>query len=141
MSEEIVKERLLEILKNNAGCDSLGIESCETCPYKYEDHCYTHALVEHLMKHGVIVCPVPIGSYVYEVRYSNKECTEGFICRRLVAGMHLYDEKSRRGLRRGQYMVLRSETGYSAHVNINQIGKTIFVTEEEAKIKLNGGNQ
>ena len=49
-----MREKLLKLLDNNAQCNGvLGIDSCDTCPYRYRQNCYTHALVDHLIKNGV----------------------------------------------------------------------------------------
>ena len=52
--EHYTREKLLELLDGNAQCSGvLGIESCETCPYRYEEDCYTKALIDHLVNNGV----------------------------------------------------------------------------------------
>ena len=50
------REKLIELLGNNAQCGGvLGIESCDTCSYRYSENCYTDALVSHLISNGVTV--------------------------------------------------------------------------------------
>lgn len=47
------REKLIEILRNNATCDMLGIASCAECPYWDKLACYSHALADHLLANGV----------------------------------------------------------------------------------------
>jgi hypothetical protein len=50
-----MREKLIEICQHNATCLDLGIEDCVTCPYARVEDCYTHALVDHLIKNGVAI--------------------------------------------------------------------------------------
>ena len=50
---QYTREKLLELLDDNATCNFLGIDSCETCPYRFYENCYTRALVEHLILNDV----------------------------------------------------------------------------------------
>ena len=48
------RQRLTKLLDDNVQCNGvLGIESCDTCPYRYNENCYTEALVTHLISNGV----------------------------------------------------------------------------------------
>lgn len=128
MENDNLRERLIEIIED-AHLEAIGtLGSMNQGPGVW--------YADHLIKAGVIICPVPIGSYVYEILYLDKKRTQASYNRRKVVGMHLYDTLNRRGVRRGQYLVLRSDSGYSAHVNINQIGETIFTSEEAVRMKI-----
>lgn len=51
-----VKEQLTKLLDDNIQCNGvLGIESCDTCPYRYNNNCYTSAVVDHLLKNSVTI--------------------------------------------------------------------------------------
>ena len=50
-----MREKLIELLGNNANCIELGIEGCEECRYARVEDCYTHALVDHLIANGVTI--------------------------------------------------------------------------------------
>ena len=50
-----MREKLIEVLKGNATCLSMGIDSCESCPYGHDEDCYTSALVDHLIANGVTI--------------------------------------------------------------------------------------
>ena len=49
------REKLIEVLKGNATCLSMGIDSCESCPHGHDEDCYTSALVDHLIANGVTI--------------------------------------------------------------------------------------
>lgn len=49
------REKLVELLAGNIPCTVLGIGSCDTCPYRHKEDCYTEAVVDHLIAHGVTV--------------------------------------------------------------------------------------
>ena len=49
------REKLMEILADNATCLALGIKSCDECAYGRCEDCYTDALVDHLIANGVTV--------------------------------------------------------------------------------------
>lgn len=84
----------------------------------------------------LVVLPCKIGDTVYEVhRWKDGS---GFVVKSTMAGLHLFDEKSRKNLPRKEYMVLRCN-GYSKHVDFDKLGKTVFLTLEEAEAALKGG--
>ena len=52
----IDREKLIELLDDNVQCGGvLGIDSCDTCSYRYNANCYTLAIVDHLISNGVTV--------------------------------------------------------------------------------------
>ena len=57
-----------------------------------------------------------------------------------VVGFHLGKFPSLRGCKRKQYLICYSQ--YSlVHLDIDKIGKTVFLTREEAEAKLKEGNK
>lgn len=83
----------------------------------------------------LVVLPCKVGDTVYEVhRWKDGD---GFIVVSKMVGLHLFDEKSRRNLTRKEYVVLRCN-GYSKHVDLDKLGKTVFLTREEAEKALEG---
>ena len=50
-----MREKLIEVLKGNATCLAMGIDSCESCPHGHDEDCYTSALVDHLIANGVTI--------------------------------------------------------------------------------------
>lgn len=90
-------------------------------------------LAEYLLDNGVIVPPCKAGDTVYEVIHR---------CNAIrpvnVVGFHLGKFPSLRGCKRKQYLICYSQ--YSlAHLDIDKIGKTVFLTKEEAEKALKGG--
>ena len=80
-----------------------------------------------------VILPCKLGNTVYEVhRWKDGS---GFIVESKMVGLHLFDEKSRRNLPRKEYMVLRCN-GYSKHVDLDKLGKIVFLSREEAEAVL-----
>ena len=46
------REKLIELL-GNMSCDSLGIDGCDVCKYRYEIDCNACAFADHLIANGV----------------------------------------------------------------------------------------
>ena len=89
-----------------------------------------HELVQADLEGRVAVLPAKIGSEIY-VLHTCKD-GRGFFSTHKIAGMHLRDGIGYRGKRRKEYLVLRRD-GFSNHLDIDKIGKTAFLTREEAK--------
>ena len=75
-----------------------------------------------------LILPVKLGGRVF-VRY--KEGEFPVIAECIVVGAHIKDEMSYRGAPRKEYIVVRSN-GFSKHINVDRIGKTVFFTREAA---------
>jgi hypothetical protein len=55
-NQPTIREKLTKLLDDNIQCSGvLGIDSCDTCPYRYIANCFTSAVVEHLLKNGVTI--------------------------------------------------------------------------------------
>lgn len=89
-------------------------------------------IVDYLLKNGVIVPPMNIGQQCFILGYDfgeRKECVKQ--CR-----VSCVTQK-----KNGSFAIRISETKYSATHNFtpDDIGKTVFLTKEEAEAKLKGG--
>ena len=95
-------------------------------------------MVSRIIEKGVLVPPCKVGDKVYQtVLFKDKT---GFIVERNVVGFHLGDFPELRGHKRKQYFIVYHETTQSIpHIDIDQLGKTVFLTREEAEQALKGG--
>lgn len=77
--------------------------------------------------------PCEIGARAYFLHRSKKGGE--FIQNNLtVVGIHLKDTKGCRGVPRQEYLVVRSDPlNMSKHINLKEVGKTVFFTYEEAE--------
>ena len=72
-----IKEKLVELLGNNAQCKSLGIDGCDGCQYAFDENCHSKAIAGHLVSNGVTILqwisveermPENIGDYIVVVK-------------------------------------------------------------------------
>lgn len=97
-------------------------------------------LADYLLERGVIVPPCKVEDKVYQtVLFKDKA---GFIVERKVVGFHLGEFPELRGSKRKQYFIVHHDaTNAITHIDIDQLGKTVFLTREEAEAKLKEGGQ
>ena len=88
---------------------------------------------EDAEEQGLLVrLPCKVGDTVYRVIRGKKG--RGHIAPATVSGLHLGDTtRNRRYQKEYEYLVLRVDGGFCAHVNKKDIGKTVFLTREEAE--------
>lgn len=88
----------------------------------------------------LVVLPCKIGDTVYRViRGKNGH---GHISPATVSGLHLGDTtRNRRYRKEYEYVVLKVDGVFCAHVNKKDFGKTVFLTREEAEKALEGNNE
>lgn len=88
---------------------------------------------EDAEEQGLLVrLPCKLGDTVYRVIRGKKG--RGHIAPATVSGLHLGDTtRNRRYQKEYEYLVLRVDGGFCAHVNKKDIGKTVFLTREEAE--------
>ena len=90
-------------------------------------------LADYLIANGVIVPPVSIGNTVYELivpRYGKSH----HINKATVMGFRLGEFKDLCGHKRKEYLcVLYDTSPYITHIPLDKIGKTVFLTKEEAE--------
>lgn len=76
------------------------------------------------------VLPCKIGSTVYRVIGDKKK--QGHIAEAVVSGIHIGDIKGKRRKTDYEYLVLKNDGDFVAHVELKKIGKTVFLTREAA---------
>ena len=109
-----VKERLMKLIKE--GYERAGMVLT-----------YEEAIADNLLENGVVVLPCKVGDKVYSVVFKSNYINES-----TVVGFHLGKFPDLRGHRRKEYLVCY--TSYVLrHIEIEQIGKTVFFTREEAE--------
>lgn len=87
---------------------------------------------DYLLANGVIVPPCKVGQTVYQTILLKDKTA--FIVERKVVGFHLGDFPDIRGHKRPQYLIVYHDaTNSITHIDIDQIGKTVFLTKEEAE--------
>lgn len=87
---------------------------------------------DYLLENGVIVPPCKIGDTIYHAIF-HKSGT-GACVEYQVVGFHLGEFPKLRGQKRKQYFIVWHEvTNSISHLDFEQIGKTVFLTREEAE--------
>ena len=91
------------------------------------------ANADYLLANGVIVPPCKVGDTVYEV--ISPKTREGYIISSVVCAVHIADGGSRGGShKRDSYILVECpNTKYTFKYTFNKIGKTVFLTPEEAE--------
>lgn len=115
------RERLIELLKSDS-CESPML--CDpNCKYANLERCYEERTADYLLENGVIVPPVKAGDTIYEIheRRKGNEWVK-IISERFVHGVEI-------GM--GNCMIARC--GSTLAVFLSDIGKTVFLTREEAE--------
>ena len=123
------RERLIELLKQNCLCKDEDCSNCST-----NGICFIHREADSLLENGVIVPLVKVGDKVWIIM-ANYTIAEG----RVV----FTENKSDTDLDYFQFRVSYYPTCHwrneiTAFIT-NDIGKTVFLTKEEAEKALKGG--
>ena len=123
-----MKERLVELLnkKYDHFCDQCGVN---------KDSHYTDNLAEYLLENGVIVPPCKVGQtlyFLYDRPYANRP---DFTPRIYETNDWYFDIDEK-----GTSILPRSIHGYKGKHHY-YLGKTVFITREEAEAKLKEGVQ
>ena len=115
-----MRDRLIELINDCRSMDGYGMDLVEK-------------QADHLLANGVIVPPVSIGNTVYELivpRYGKSH----HINKATVMGFRLGDFRDLCGHKRKEYLcVLYDTSPYITHITLDKIGKTVFLTKEEAE--------
>ena len=126
-----MKERLVEVLK---GAERKYLSNGTHIPQMAE------FFADYILENGVIVPPCKVGQTVYQIVLLKDKT--GFIVERKVVGFHMGDFPAIRGHKRSQYLIVHHDaTNSITHIDIKQIGKTVFLTREEAQAKLKEGGK
>ena len=123
------RERLIELI-DDFGDD---VALCDVCNRPREDceGCTNEQLAEYLVENGVVVLPCKVGDTVYEIcerRRSGK--WQKAIVERVVHGIEIGIDK-----------ILTARCGTTTYVYLSRLGKTVFLTREEAEKALKGGEE
>ena len=117
-----MRERLIELLnkKYDHFCDQCGVN---------KDSHYTDSLADYLIENGVLVPPCKVGDVVYVVKpYFS------FIQEYQVRGYHLGEFPTLNGHKRKSYLICYHKASSALkHLPIDEIGKTVFLTREDAE--------
>lgn len=117
MSLEALREKRDNEMRINAALERLGY-------------------YEELEKQGrLAVLPCKLGDTVYEVTRF-KDGTKSYI-EGTCAGLHLMDEVGFRKRPRKAYMVVRGASWSARHIDLDKLGKTLFLTLEEVRAACN----
>ena len=112
------RERLIELLmQGDIAAAKQGVFNCCMCRREAE------TIADYLLENGVIVPPVKAGDTIYEIHERRKggEWVK-IISERFVHGVEIYA---------GGCMIARC--GSTISVFLSDIGKTVFLTREEAE--------
>lgn len=80
-------------------------------------------------KARIIELPCNMGDTVYHT-------TTFGICQLTVAGIHLFWDKRKTRIKRYSYIVGLNNLDYTYRLPLKEIGKTVFLTKEQAEAKL-----
>ena len=124
-----MRDRLIELIINADAYDSYECKLCnkddDAC-----DCCYAEKLADKLLANGVVCPPCKVGDTVYEIQPIRKRVQAYEITTIKYNGHYWWFTwilKDRKG-------IYGNVDGFSSH----QIGKTIFLTREEAERALKG---
>ena len=115
------RERLIELLKSDS-CESPML--CDpNCKYANLERCYEERTADYLLESGVRVPPVKAGDKIYEICERRKgEKWVKIISERVVHGVEIGISGS-----------MTARCGTTISVFLSYIGKTVFLTREEAE--------
>ncbi len=120
------RDRLIELLK---GAENKVAEVL-TRPLELEEWLGIYA--DYLLANGVIVPPCKVGDTIYKLIIFKDG--KGYYVPQNVVGFHLGKFPHIRGQERKQYIIVYHEaTNTISHIDIKQLGKTVFLTKEEAE--------
>lgn len=89
----------------------------------------------------VIVLPCNIGDTIYEAIFL-KDGTGSHIKRLICCGIHIADKVTRwRSEKPVRYLVFRTAGNHSIRIRMEELGKTLFLTSEEAEAALMKGKE
>ena len=122
------RERLIELLmQGDIAASKQGVFNCCMCRREAE------TIADYLLESGVIVPPVSLGEKIYEI-ISLKD-REPYFITATVCAVHIADG-SRNSCQRKRESYIIAEcpgTKYVHKYPISKFGKTVFLTQEEAK--------
>ena len=127
------RERLIELLKNDS-CESPML--CDpNCKYASLKRCYEERTADYLLENGVIVPPVKVGDTVYEIRENGRSPISGRRFDRCITTVQMLDCAAIR-----KSTLYAKEKRYAKNDSV-RLGKTVFLTREEAEKALEESEQ
>lgn len=127
-------ERLIELIKQD---NCISPFSCsDKCKYVDLDDCHSARLADHLLANGVIVLPCKVGLTIYVVSRYYAGDWEVYKCN--IDSITIYEKNTFISCVANDVRFGKINFG----LHISEIGKTVFLTREEAeqKLKLKEGN-
>lgn len=109
------RERLIELIKNTDFADEYECKLCDK-EIDYCEHCNCSRIADYLLANGVIVPPFKFGSTIWIIR--NREIYPHKIDHLVISEFGMYS------------------TGISLKWCVGKLGKTVFLTKEDAEEKL-----
>lgn len=86
---------------------------------------------------NAIPIPCNIGDIVYVLVFTT-DGSGSHICERVCSGIHVSEKVTRwRHETPIRYLVLKTEGGYSIRIRMDEIGKSLFFTREDAEAAIN----
>lgn len=122
MNRESERKRLVELLKHECDVDGRydGEGNCPGCKYNGMEDCSLQELADHLLNNGIVVPPCKVGQTVYIITEVSKTIWEG-----TVIGIWQCASNT----------AIITEIGT---IHNDSLGKTVFLTREEAEKMLKG---
>ena len=129
------RDMLIEIFKKTEYTPFPEMTMKSNLGNQFTDYALNH-IVDELLANGIIVLPCKVGDKIYSIIYQKKNVVSHILIEEYV-GIHLSNAPDLRGHRRKNYIIVWNEnTNSIRHIDINKIGKTVFLTKEEAEEKL-----
>lgn len=126
---KLMRDKLVElILKAREECASTSCFQCEYQDKEMPKDCVPRLIADHLLSNGVIVPPCKVGQPVwrlYEWTFKDAEIREG-----KVSMLQQKADKS------WKFRISVNSSIYD--ISTDEIGKTVFLTKEEAEQALKG---
>ena len=119
-----MRDRLIELIRDCCEFSHCqGKQDLEICKNQCDK---TTTLADHLLANGVIVPPVKIGQTVYVVSRYYGGFWRTHECR--IDSLTIYEKH--------MFMTLFDSDNLDFGIEISEIGKTVFLTKEEAEAEL-----
>ena len=134
-----MRDRLVGILKQE--CDGCQNGECSDCPYYLnEEECFDHwckSKADELIANGVILSPCKIGDIVY-VKSKSWHIESDDISSYQITNLTITQNKKGIWTKKYRAMYLKNGKTIDSQINFefDDIGKTVFLTREEAEKKL-----
>ena len=123
-----MRERLIQLI-SNADEECKHSKDCKSCSgYGKGSQCMNYHIADYLLENGVVVPPCKVGTRVYSIALG--KVYEWDICSYTV---------DLEGISFINLAFMEGNNLYSNTYSIEDIGKTVFLSREEAERALKGG--